>query len=173
MFGRPVQPALEALEVAEGLQIGVIGRNQGEATTARQMHVQFLFALLHALHAPEPFEVGEAHVGDHAVRGVCDAGEQGNLTLMVGAHLNEGELHVGRHRQQSQRDADVVVEVAFGRVHGVALREDGAQEFLGGRLAVAPGEAKHGATEALPVMVGEVLKGGQHIVDEEEALSFE
>ena len=37
--------------------------------------------------------------------------------------------------------------------------EDGAQQFLGGRLAVAARESEDRARKALPVQVGEVLKG--------------
>ena len=169
----PVEAPREAVQRTQRHEVRVIRRHQRHAPPGGEVNVEFLFALLDPIEAPEPFEVGEADIGDHAVRRIGNAGQQGDLALVVGPHFHEGEFHVGRHGEQGEGHPDVVVQVAFRGVHIEGPRQDGPQEFLGGRLPVAPGQAEDRARKPRPVPVGQVLQGAQDILHVKQAVSTE
>ncbi len=99
-----------------------------------------------------------AGVGDHSNGRARDAHERGNLAPAVCAHLDDGKLIGGLETQQSQRHADVIVQVAPGGQAGTRLREDGRGHLLRGGLAVAAGDADDRDGELIPPRVTECLE---------------
>ena len=101
----------------------------------------------------------------HRRRG--ERGERGDLARMVHAELDHRGAVGGAQAEQGQRHADMVVEVAGGRMGGVA--EPGAQQRGGhlgdGGLAVAAGDGDQLAFMAPAPGGGERLQRGQRIVD--------
>ena len=145
----------------------VVGVDEDQAVLARQPAVEFGLGHDDALEAAEAFEVGAAHIGDESAVGVGDAAEELDFAQMVGAHLDDGNLGIGGDGQQGQRHAEVVVEVALGGRHAVALGENGGDQFLGGGLAVGAGDADDGDGEVAAVLAGKFLQGAQHVGDDD------
>ena len=98
----PVEVPREAVQRTQCHEVRVIRRHQRRAAPGGEVEVEFLLALLDSVDSAESFEVGEADIGDHAVRRIGDAGQQGDFTLVVGPHLHEGEFHVGRHGEEGE-----------------------------------------------------------------------
>ena len=73
---------------------------------------QFFFATVDAFLSSKPLQVGKANVGDVAVGGFCNVGQQGDFFLVIGAHFHHHKPWSLRSVQQRQRHAYVVVEVA-------------------------------------------------------------
>ena len=72
------------------------------------------------------------------------AGEVADLAKMVHAHFDHRVAMRGGEAKQRQRQADIVVEVARGGVHGGGAgvgAQDGRHHFLDGGLAVGAGNA--------------------------------
>ena len=124
---------------------------------------QLALAAADPLGASEPFEVGASHVGQQAVVGFGDGGQQGDFAAGARAHLHDAELRAGIHRQQRQRDADVVVEVAAGGIDLETAREDAAHEFLGGGFSVAARYGEDRDTQCAAVFARESLEGLQRV----------
>ena len=168
----PIQLTLKAVQRTECRERVVIGWNQRGAAFLSEVYVQFLLAFFDAFHAAKPLEVGESDVGDHAVGGVCDAGQEGNFPLVVGAHLDQCELYIDRHGEQGQGHPDVVVQVARCGVDVKTTRQHRTKELFGGRLAIASGEPKYRTPKTFPVQVRHVLQRGQDVFDPEEAVAL-
>ena len=90
--------------------------------------------------------VDHCHIGCGQARQVVD------FACMVHAHFQYGVLMRLAQAQQHQRQADVVVEIAFGMEHGGVRSgvrpQDRRQHFLDRGLAVAAGDGDHRNGEA-------------------------
>ena len=62
---------------------------------------------------------------------------------MACTHLDDGQFRLGSYLQQGKRNANVIVEIALRRGHPVLGGKDGADQFLGGGLAVGASQAKN------------------------------
>jgi hypothetical protein len=85
-------------------------------------------------------------VVDQRHRGPGQVGQVGDLAGMVHAQLDHADLVRGLQPQQSQRHADVVVQIAFGGQGALGLPgpQDGRDHLGDGGLAVAAGHADQG-----------------------------
>src|SRR5690606_26119218 len=85
------------------------------------------------------------------------AGEPGDLADVVHAELDYRGAVPGLERQQRERDADVVVQVAAGGERGLAEvgGEDRGDHLLDRRLAVAAGHGDERQVEAAPPAGGD------------------
>ena len=137
--------------------------DEGRAAVRGEVVEQLALAAADPLGASEPFEVGASHVGQQAVVGFGDGGQQGDFAAGARAHLHDAELRAGIHRQQRQRDADVVVEVAAGGIDLETAREDAAHEFLGGGFSVAARYGEDRDTQCAAVFARESLEGLQRV----------
>ena len=92
-----------------------------------------------------------ADIGDQTVVRLTHPDEFRYVVRMVRAHLHDGYLGVPGHREQGQRHADVVVEIAFGRAYAVFPGEHRSDQVLGGSLAVGSGQTYHRQTPSAQV----------------------
>ena len=82
-------------------------------------------------------------VGNDSEVGIRNLAKLSNFARMVGAHFNNSDLGIGVHLQQSQRHANVVVQVALRRRYLVFLLKHGNDQFFGGGFSIRPGDAQH------------------------------
>ena len=135
----------------------------------REVVEQLALAPAHPLRAAESFEVGASDVGEDAVVGLGDRGQQRNLAAGAGAHLHDAELGLASHGQQGQRHADVVVEVAPGRIDPEAAGEHAADELLGRGLAVAARDGENRNAQRPAVGAGQLLERMERVADQQDA----
>ena len=86
--------------------------------------------------------------GDEADFWPRDGGEVGDVAGLARAHLEHRVFGVGRHRQQGQGQADLVVVVAGVDVGAAVARQDRRQQRLDRGLAVGAGNADHARVTA-------------------------
>ena len=75
-------------------------------------------------------------VGDAAVGRFCDKAEFLNVSLLVGSHLDDGNLVLGLQAQQGQRHADMVVQIPNSGKRIEFLLQHTMQEFLGSSFSI-------------------------------------
>ena len=131
-------------------QHGIVRAHELPAARVVEKIEQFTFAAPHALGTSGILKWHRPMLSEQAVVGFGDGGQSCDFAAGAGAHLDDAELNLGSHRQQSERHADVVVEVAAGGVDGVSFGQYTADEFFGRRFAVA---ARYG-DEGCPMRVG-------------------
>ena len=112
--------------------------------------------------ASETFQVGKANVGDVAVCGFGNGGEQVDFFLVVGAHLDHHKFGLRRGAQQRQWHANVVVEVAQGGVNLHALASTSRMSSFVVVLPLLPVMASTGQSSACGKPVPR-LQGVQHV----------
>ncbi len=78
----------------------------------RQCLIQRALGLGHAFHAAHALKMRGRNGVDEADIGPCDGGEIGDVARLARAHFQHGILCVLRHRQQGERQAQLVVVVA-------------------------------------------------------------
>ena len=100
--------------------------------------------------------MGLPDVGDQSEIGLCDRTEQGDLSAVARSHLDESELGRAVHRQQRQRNADVVVQVAVCSIGMESAGQNSVSQLLGSRFPVAAGDGKDRDTQ-LPAVIGRKL----------------
>ena len=130
--------------------------------------VQLALGLLYPIKRAEAQQVGLAHIGDESQVRLAYRHEMGDIVGMAGPHFNHGKLGPRINFQHRERDADIVVQVSLGRGHDIFGREDGADQLLGGRLAVGAGQAHDGETfprykGMFTMVTGQGLKGLQGV----------
>ena len=123
---------------------GIIVVDHRDAGRVEPCH-HLAFGARHALEAAEALEVLRAGVGDHADLRARHGHQRADVAGAVGAHFDDGAVLGAAQPQQRQRHAQVIVQVAARRQAGATLREDRAQHFLGGGLAIAARHAQHRA----------------------------
>ena len=85
---------------------------------------------------------------------------------MVRAHLDDGEAVLRVQAEQRQRHADVIVEIAFRDQAKAAHRQDGADHFLGGCLAVAAGHRDDRTREGAAPRAGACAQSAERVRDD-------
>ena len=85
-------------------------------------------------------DVNWQHVGDDGDVRARHPCQRADLTGVIHADLDHGEVDVRRHPRESQRHAPVIVEGLLRRVHFAGGRKTRAQHFLGAGLACAAGD---------------------------------
>ena len=137
-----------------------------EHHTAALLHRFREHSLLHGdgRAADHELNVCGADVGDdaHVRRG--DSGERRDLSRMVHPHFAHRDFVVRLCRQHGERQADVIVQIAYRRVHFPTLAEHGARKVFGGSLAIAAREADHNAAPVAPVIARETLEAVECVV---------
>ena len=131
---------------------------------------ELALATAHALFTAETFEVCTADVGDDAIVGFGNRCEQRNLATGACAHLDNAKFGLVVHRKQSQRNADMVVEVASGGVNLETLGQYAADELLGCGLAVAAHDADNRDSQAAAMLECQGLKRCERILDTDNSL---
>ena len=122
-----------------------------------------------AVIAAKALQMRLAHIGDEAVGGLGNGQQRFEVFRMAGAHLNDGDLGILPYLEDTQRNADIVVQIAFRSHHAVFGRQDAADELLGGGFSVGTGKADYGNGELLPVVSAQCLQGGQGVRHLDEA----
>jgi hypothetical protein len=103
------------------------------------------------------------YVGNQTEIRLCNPGKRVNFALMIGAHFDDGYFGIGRYGQQSERHADMVVQIALSEMHPEAHGQCAGYQFLGGGFSVAAGNADEWNAESAPVMTSQLLQGGKDI----------
>ena len=122
----------------EKRRMGVIGVDHGDAVLA-QCRVDAGVLGCDLVDRAHEFQVLALRIVDERDGGASHAGEMGDFALVVHAELDGAPAMRRAQAQQSQRHADVVVQVSRRRKHSVAAgmtTQDRGQHFLHGRLAV-------------------------------------
>ena len=117
---------------------------------------QFALAPHDALFTAEALQMSLPDVGNQTEIGLCDRTEQGDLPAVAGSHFNKSEFGRTVHRQQCQRDTDVVVQVAVCGVCMEPAGQDPVCQLFGGRFPVAAGDGENWNTQ-LPAVMGRKL----------------
>ena len=122
--------------------IVIVGINDRDARRVQAGH-HLTFSARHTLEAAEAFEMFCAGIGDHTDAGSGDLHQRGHFAGVIGADLDDGaQLRIAQP-QQGERHAQMIVEVAARRQTLAALRQNRAQHFFGGGLAIAAGDTNH------------------------------
>ena len=166
---------------ADALQSGPFGGHlaerrvgfghEGRTAVGGEVVVELALAAAHPLGTAEAVEVGPADVGDEPVVGLGNRGQQGDFAAGARPHLHHAELRRGIHRQQRQRHADVVVQIALRGAEHEALGEHAGDELLGRRLAVAACDGQDWNGQCAAVFAGQRLERREHVVDEDAPLA--
>jgi hypothetical protein len=124
--------------LSEKRRMGVIHVEHGD-TVAAQCRVYA--GVLHSdlVDRSHEFQVLALRIVDERHGGAGNAGEIGDFSLVVHAELNRAPAMCRAQAQQSQRHADIVVQVSRRRKHGIGAgmtTQDRGQHFPHGRLAV-------------------------------------
>ena len=167
--GRVAHRAERRPLVGHRRQHGVVAAHEGAAARCGEPVVELALAAPHPLRAAEAFEVGTPDVGQQPVVGLGDRGQQGDLAAGARPHLHDAELRVGIHRQQRQRHADVIVQVALRGMDREALGQHAAYELLGRRLAVAARDGEDRDAQCAAVFARQLLQGAQRVGHEVHA----
>ena len=145
-----------------------VGRYASRDLAAAQKIVQLSFPFFHPLRSPETFQVGLTRIGDDTVGGEGIFTIAFDLLLVVGAHFDDGELGIFFYGENSERDADVVVQVALGSIGDVGRGQDGVHQLLGGCLSVAARDGDKRDIELLTVIKGQLLQGGERVFHQDQ-----
>ena len=153
-------------------QVRVFGGQQGNAIF-RQPLINFGFGAGNVRHAVEPAADVRAHGVVHQ-RGIGrgNAGQRRQLAEMVHAHFNHGITVVFAQIQQSERQADVVVEIARRGQHRIRAEfgtQHLRQHFLHGRFAAGTGDPEHERVYGLAPRCRQLLQGVQRVGHEKAA----
>jgi hypothetical protein len=153
---------------APGIGVAVVGIDHGNAVR-QQAGKDAAFFASHFVHVTHAFEVSALGIGDQGHGRRADRGQVGDFTGMVHAHLDHRRTVRGIQAEQRERQADVVVQVAARRQHGIAeLRlEDGCDHFLGCRLAIRAGNGDHRQREAGAPGGGEAAQPEAGVIDDD------
>ena len=84
--------------------------------------------------------------------GPAELTQPGDIARLCRAHLNHREFDTGFQREQGQRHADFIVEVALGSQGPAALRQHGAHHILDRGFAAAAGNRHQRPLEQRPVV---------------------
>ena len=142
----------------------VIVVDEGRQFVFHQKVVQLALGLADPFKRAEALQVGTSHIGDEAAGGFCRLYQRLDVARMRGTHLHYGNVVLLVQSEQRLRHPDIVVEVALGGHHVVALRQYGTYQFLGSRLAVGTRNTDDGYVELPTVLACQVLEGLQTVL---------
>ena len=164
--GRDLHTRVDLLAGPNHLVVSLL--DEGRSLMGGEVVKQLLLAFIHSFWAAESFEVGKADVGDVAVCGFGNAGEEVDLFLVVGAHLDHHKFGLRRGVEQRQWHANVVVQVAQGGVHMVPCGQHVTDEFFRGGFAVASCHGEHWTRPAPAISPGQGLQGAKGILHDRD-----
>ena len=142
--------------------IGVQDRDAARISRGQRLH-QLGFGLRDPLDGTQALQVRRADIGDDADARLGQTAQARDLAEIVHAHLEHDALDLRRQLQQRQRQADLVVQIAFVALRGVALFQHIRHDLLGGRLADAAGDTnRHGGHPLAP--------GGRQLLETAQAI---
>ena len=144
----------------------VLAGYEGAAAVRGQVVEQLALAAAHPLRAAEAFEVRTADVGQDAVVGLGDRGQQGDFAASAGSHLDHAEPCVAGHGEQRERHADVVVEVTARGVDLEAFGQHAAHQLLGRGLAVAARYGEYRDRQPAAVFACQLLQCPERVADQ-------
>ena len=145
------------------LKDGIVCVGKHHTVVLLQIIVKKALGVLDAFVTAEAFQVSLAHVGNESQVGLGH-GQQGFQVLgMAGTHFHNGNLGAGTNLEDRERDANLVIEVAFRSAHAVGSAQGCLDQFLGGGFAVGAGKADHGNAQLPAVVSGQGLEGLQGI----------
>ena len=127
--------------------------------------IKCLFGVDNLRFGAETFDVSFPYIGDESVVGACDGAQVGNFARMVGSHLHDGNFIRWLYREQCQRNAYVVVEVALGVGGAEFFCHHSGNQLFGGGLSVGACDADDGDGELLPMVGGQLLQSLQTVLD--------
>ena len=111
-----------------------------------------------------------AHVGNKSVIGIHNFTQQLNLSRMIGAGFDHGNLMGCVQTQQRFGHTDMVVEISLRKEYIITFGEHGRYEFLGRRLAVGPCNLNNRTGKLMAVEGCQGLERRQHIIDQNQSV---
>ena len=121
--------------------------------------------LQHSCDAAQALEMGRADRGDDGVVRLGDAREPSDLSRLTRAQFQHPHVGLAVSSEDRQREADLVVEVAFRGMYRSLGRERARQHLLHRGLAGRSGHADHARSGPAAVESGEIpecLRGVVH-----------
>ena len=109
--------------------------------------------------------VSLADAGDDADFRRGHRGEFSDLALSGRAEFDDRRAVLFGQAEQSQRDAELVVEIPRAAVRVHFVLQGRVDHFASGRLAEAAGDSDDSCGVAIAVPGGEVLEGGEGVFD--------
>ena len=146
----------------------VVAAHERAAAAGSQIVVQLALAAPHAVDTSEAFEMRPPDVGEQTEIGFGDRAERCDLAAGARPHLHHPQLRVARHRQQRQRHADVVVEIAPRGVDRISLGQHAAHQLFGRGLAVAAGDRQQRNAQPPPVLARQRLQRRQRVAHDDD-----
>ena len=131
----------------------------------KQIVIQLAFCLANTLEGAEALQVGTSYVGDESAGGFGRLYQRLDVARVRGSHLYDGNVVVVVQSEQRLRHTYIVVEVALGSHHVIALREYGTNQLLRSRLAVRACNADDGDVELATMLTSQILEGLQAVVN--------
>jgi hypothetical protein len=156
---RAERPALGATSRDEGLDVAVDDEHIAGSLAFRDREL----LADDRRQIPEALQVGRMGVGDDRDVGQGDPRQLGDLAGMVGPDLSDDHLVLRLCAQQSQGQADVVVEALLGLMRAESLAQDVVDDLAGRGLADRPGDGHHFEGVHQPVRAGEIAEGSNRI----------
>ena len=144
--------------------------DEGCATQFAEEIVEFAFGADDTLERAEAQQVSLTHVGDDAEVGQDNLHQRFDFSWMVGSHLDDGDIVLLGELQEGFGHADVIVEVPLRVEHVIFLLQHRGDEFLCRGLAVGAGDADDRRAQMDTVILGELLEGLQHVINQDEPL---
>ena len=149
-----------------GFGVGIVGIDYRHTISRQTVEDGTLFTR-HLIEIAHAFEVRTLGVGDQRHGRRANRCQIGDFARMVHTHLDHGGAMRGTQAKQSQRQADIVIQVAAGGQHRSAIDrlQDGRDHFFGGRLSVRAGHRDHRQRELRPPGCGQAAKRQACVVD--------
>ena len=147
-----------------GQQHRVVAIDNGHPVR-RQGRKQLGFRGQHPCQVAERLGVFFANGRNDTNMGLGETAQRGELSGAARSHFQDQEVVLRRGAQQSQRQANVIIQIPLGRPGGSLGGKDLGHQLFGRCFAVAAGNANHPRGKPLAVPGGEVLEGGQRIGD--------
>ena len=145
-----------------------IVRVQDQCPVRPQRFGECAFFPCNRLTRSHEFDVGDTDVGDDSDIGRSDFGERSNLARMIHSQFPNADLVLRCRLQNRPRKTDVIVEIPFCFRDPEARAENGGDEILRRRFAVAAGDGDDFERKRFSVTRRDLLVGDQRIVDAEE-----
>jgi len=101
-----------------------------------------------AVQAAEPLKMRGGSIGEHGNMRTSQPDSEGDLAKPTGTQLDDGAFMPRVQRQQSQRDSDVIIEIATCNKHVVRHAQYLTEHFLDCCLALTSGDGDHQSLRA-------------------------
>ena len=159
-------PAFEI--AAEVRNVLIVGIEYGGATGGERFD-ELIFRAGNSGEGIEEFQMNRSYVRHHADIRLGDFGEGANFSGVRHSHLNDCQVVPGFELQQHQREAEMVVQIAFGLQDAELRGQHVGDGFFGGGLTGRTGDANQRLSPELADSRSEDLQGDQGIVDRKQS----